>query len=142
VAADLRVSYSQFEELEAFARFGTQLDEETRKTLERGRRTREVLKQPQYEPMSASEQIAVLVSLTQGVLDRISPDRIQEAADLIVKYVRANLTEICREIESGKPLEREALQALTRTAGESLAGIVEMREDADSRVDEETDKKR
>ena len=49
VAGDLRLSYAQFEELEAFARFGTRLDEETRRTLERGRRVREILKQPQYE---------------------------------------------------------------------------------------------
>ncbi|MBW1834467.1 MAG: F0F1 ATP synthase subunit alpha, partial [Deltaproteobacteria bacterium] len=62
VAGDLRLSYSQFEELETFSRFGTRLDEETRKTLDRGRRVREVLKQSQYEPMPVPEQAAVLVA--------------------------------------------------------------------------------
>jgi F-type H+/Na+-transporting ATPase subunit alpha len=54
VAADLRLSYSQFEELEAFARFGTRLDEDTRRTLARGERVREVLKQPQYATLPAA----------------------------------------------------------------------------------------
>ena len=60
VAGDLRLAYSQFEELEAFARFGTQLDEDTRRTLRRGRRVRETLKQPQYAPLPVAEQIAAL----------------------------------------------------------------------------------
>ena len=59
VAGDLRLSYSQFGELEGFARFGTRLDEETRKTLDRGRRVREALKQSQFELLSVPEQIAV-----------------------------------------------------------------------------------
>lgn len=67
VAGDLRLSYAQFEELEAFARFGTRLDEATRQTLERGRRVREVLKQHQYQPMPVAEQIAVLLAVTSGL---------------------------------------------------------------------------
>ena len=68
VAGDLRLSYSQFEELEAFSRFGTRLDENTRKTIERGRRVREVLKQNQYKPIPVPEQIAVLLAVTGGAL--------------------------------------------------------------------------
>ena len=60
VAGDLRLSYSQFEELESFSRFGTRLDESTKRVLERGWRVREILKQGQYKPLRASEQIASL----------------------------------------------------------------------------------
>jgi len=69
VAGDLRLAYSQFEELEAFSRFGTGLDEETRRTLTRSLRVREILKQPQYEHLPVAEQIAALVAVNEGVLD-------------------------------------------------------------------------
>jgi F-type H+-transporting ATPase subunit alpha len=58
VAGDLRLSYSQFEELESFARFATRLDEDTRAIIEHGRRVREVLKQAEHKPLRASEQMA------------------------------------------------------------------------------------
>jgi len=79
VAGDLRLSYSQFEELEAFSRFGTRLDENTRKTIERGRRVREVLKQNQYKPIPVPEQIAVLLAVTEGLFDDLPVDRIPGA---------------------------------------------------------------
>ena len=66
VAGNLRLSYSQFEELESFARFGTRLEEETRRTLEHGRRVREVFRQVQYHPIPVPEQIAVLLSAAEG----------------------------------------------------------------------------
>jgi F-type H+-transporting ATPase subunit alpha len=89
VAGDLRLSYSQFEELETFARFGTQLDEETRKTLERGRRVREVFKQPQSTPMRVAEQIGILVALNEGIFDPIPLDEIAETEEKIRKAVTA-----------------------------------------------------
>lgn len=70
VAGDLRLQYAQFEELESFARFGTRLDEETRAKLERGRRVREALQQPQYRPIPVDEQIAVLLAAGRGGLRR------------------------------------------------------------------------
>ena len=66
VAGDLRLTYSQYEELEKFARFSSQLDEDTRHTLERGRRVRETLKQRQYHPLDVPRQIASLVAVTTG----------------------------------------------------------------------------
>ena len=77
VAGDLRLSYSQFEELEAFSRFSSRLDEETRATLERGRRVREIFKQSQYQTLSVPEQIAVLIAMYGAIAaydDRPSSD--------------------------------------------------------------------
>jgi F-type H+-transporting ATPase subunit alpha len=119
VAGHLRLSYSQFEELETFARFGTRLDETTLHTLEHGRRIREVLKQSQYEPLSASEQIAVLLAAAEGLLDAIPPDEVAPASNRIRKAVSAGLSEVCAAIESGAKLndeDRDRLLAVARDA--------------------------
>ena len=70
VAGELRLAYAQFEELEAFARFGTRLDDATRRAIDRGQRLREVLKQPPNQPLPAAEQIAVLAGRDPGRVRR------------------------------------------------------------------------
>jgi F-type H+-transporting ATPase subunit alpha len=112
VAGDLRLSYSQFEELESFARFGTKLDKETRQALERGRRVREVLKQPQYDPMPVSEQIAVLLAVTEGLLDHIPVDEVVEVEKRIRATVPDRTPEIGQEIREGNKLTEENRQSL------------------------------
>jgi len=90
VAGDLRLSYSQFQELEAFSRFGTRLDERTRQTLEHGRRVREILKQNLFDSLSAAEQIAILFSTTSGMLDAVALENIYPAEQRIVQLIRTN----------------------------------------------------
>lgn len=114
VAGDLRLSYSQFEELETFARFGTRLDQETRKTLERGRRVREILKQPQYEPIPVPEQIAVLLAVTGGAFDHLMPEQIAEFEKAIGRTMTQKLPDLCKRIESGEKLSDEDQEALLR----------------------------
>ncbi len=87
VAGDLRLSYSQFHELESFARFGTRLDERTRKTLEHGRRVREILKQSQFSALSAAEQIMILLAVVSGTLDEIPLEKIAEAESVIIELL-------------------------------------------------------
>jgi len=120
VAGDLRLSYSQFEELEAFARFGTRLDEQTRKSLERGRRVREILKQPRYRPLPASEQIAVLVAVNQGLLDHLDIKDIGPVQDKIGKAVTQNQEHVCKKIENGEKLADEDIRALVGTIRDAL----------------------
>ena len=120
VAGDLRLSYSQFEELEAFARFGTRLEEETRQTLERGRRVRELLKQPQSEPMPGPEQIAVLLAATTGLFDDLSLDQIPEAERRIREAVHDKLSDVCKRIEEGEKLTNEDRDALLETAKSAI----------------------
>lgn len=88
VAGDLRLSYSQFHELEAFARFGTRLDKKTRKTIEHGRRVREILKQDQFAPLEAAEQIAVLFAVNEGLFDEIPLTEIPLVQQLVIDCVR------------------------------------------------------
>ncbi len=107
VAGDLRLSYSPFQEVEVFARFGTQLDEDGRQILERGRRVREILQQQQSQPLSVAEQIAVLLAVNEGVLDQVPLERIKEAEIAIRQTVIEELPTICDRIESGEPLSNQ-----------------------------------
>jgi F-type H+/Na+-transporting ATPase subunit alpha len=79
VASDLKLAYAQFEELESFARFGTRLDEHTRKIFDHGERIRSCLKQPAFDPVSVPEQIIVLVALTGELFDAVSLNRMRDA---------------------------------------------------------------
>ncbi len=79
VAGDLKLAYAQFEELETFARFGARLDDDTRKSIEHGRRIRACLKQPEFAPVPMPAQIAVLLALTAGLFDALPMDRMPDA---------------------------------------------------------------
>ena len=94
VAGDLRLSYSQFQELESFARFGTRLDEQTRKKIEHGRRVREVLKQNQFAALSTGRQITVLLAVTKGMLDDVSLERIGLAQETILEKVEDEIADL------------------------------------------------
>ena len=83
VAGPLKLAYSQFEELERFARFGTRLDEPTARAIEHGRRIRECLKQAESQPWSLLEQIVVLLALSTGLFDSVPLDRMVEAEEAL-----------------------------------------------------------
>lgn len=121
VAGHLRLSYTQFEELETFARFGTRLDDETRKTLEHGRQVREILKQPQYAPIPVAEQMAVLLAGSEGLLDGIAPDGVAAAEVIIRNAATTVLPEICSRIEAGEKLGDEDRKRLLDTARTALS---------------------
>lgn len=112
IAGDLRLSYSQFEELETFARFSTRLDEETRKTLTRGRRVREILKQSQYSPIEVPAQILVLLAVTEGILDSIPLEEVSKAEKLIRENVPDRLGEKADKILSGEELNDEDISEM------------------------------
>lgn len=125
VAGDLRLSYSQFEELEAFSRFGTRLDEETRKTLERGRRIRETLKQPQYEPVSPAEQMAVLLAVTKGVFDETELNQLARAETAVRRTLQDKLSEIAEKIERAEKLTDEDAERMLTEARRAADGLRE-----------------
>lgn len=118
VAGDLRLSYSQFEELETFARFGTRLDEDTRKQLDRGRCVREFLKQSEYSPLKVSEQIAILVAVNNGAFDEVPLDRIPETEADFRKVISTQLPELEETVRSGSPLPDEEQTKISRIASE------------------------
>lgn len=87
LAGELRLSYSQFHELEAFARFGTRLDDQTKRTLEHGKLVREILKQDQFAPLSAGEQICILYAANSGLLDGLAHEKLREAQEVIIQML-------------------------------------------------------
>ncbi|MDJ0636584.1 MAG: alternate F1F0 ATPase, F1 subunit alpha [Xenococcaceae cyanobacterium MO_188.B29] len=121
VAGDLRLSYSQFEELEAFSRFGTRLDEATQKSIARGQRVREVLKQNQYQTIPVAEQIAILLAVTQGIFDDVPVEKIRLVEKVVRKVVIEQLPDVCQKIEAGEKLGKEDLEEIRYAVRKALS---------------------
>ena len=121
VAGDLKLAYAQFEELETFARFGTRLDESTRKTIEHGRRIRTCLKQPEFEPVSVPAQIAVLLALTGRLFDSVPLEKMREA-ELALRKAAAELpADLVQRLTSAEVLSSSDREAILQLARDMLA---------------------
>ena len=118
VAGKLRLDLSQFRELEAFAQFATDLDEGTRKQLERGRRAVELLKQNQYSPLSVAEQVAVLYALTRGYMDDVEPSRVREWEQGFQKYLGTARKDVSDAIMKEKDITDATEKMLVDAIGE------------------------
>ena len=125
VAGDMKISYSQFEELEAFSKFGTQLDEATRKTLKRGERIREILKQPQYQPLRASEQIVIIYATNVGVFDDVELNRFAELQEELLKRANREIKPILDDIDNGAKLHDTFKEAIKKLAEDVAKKYVE-----------------
>ncbi len=104
VAGNLRVMLSQFEELEEFARFGTRLDEATRARLTRGAAVRGALRQAERDPMSAVEQLTVLVAAMEGQFDGLSEAETMAVMGRLRARARADLRDLAQRISENAPL--------------------------------------
>jgi F-type H+-transporting ATPase subunit alpha len=120
VAGDLRLAYSQFEELETFARFATRLDEDTRRTIERGRRVREALKQPEHRPLTAAEQVALLHAVNEGLFDELPPATVGDVARRLEQRVVDELPELCERIDAGAELGDEDWERIARLGRDTV----------------------
>jgi F-type H+-transporting ATPase subunit alpha len=120
ITGDLRLSYTQFEELETFARFGTRLDDATRHAIERGRRVREVLKQSEAETLTACEQVAVLLAVTAGLFDDIPLTQAAHFELAIRNIVLSQAGEACARIQAGGKLAEKDREQLLELAGMAL----------------------
>lgn len=110
VAGKLRLDLAQFRELEAFAQFASDLDKSTKQQLLRGQKLTEVLKQPQYKPLSVAEQISILYAANEGLLDEVT-DIITFKKDWF-DYFNANLTDLVKKLNDGAALSDEDKDAL------------------------------
>ncbi|WP_286294118.1 F0F1 ATP synthase subunit alpha [Methylomarinovum tepidoasis] len=95
----IRLDLAQYRELAAFAQFASDLDEATRKQIERGQRITELLKQPQYQPMSIAEQAVSLFAATQGYLDDVPVDKIQDFEAALQDFVKSEYADLLEEID-------------------------------------------
>ncbi|MHB1381430.1 MAG: F0F1 ATP synthase subunit alpha, partial [Thermoleophilia bacterium] len=132
VTGDLRLSYSQYEELETFSRFGTSLEEDTLKTLERGRRVRETLKQDQFQTRSVPEQITSLLAVTRGLFDHLPLEGIAGAKLRAEEAVTRQMPELCQEILKGADLFPADCDAILERVRDALAVATETGNDADA----------
>jgi F-type H+-transporting ATPase subunit alpha len=118
---NLKLQYAQFEELENFSRFGTRLDENTKRVIDHGKRIRSCLKQNELQPLSVSEQIVLLLSLTSGLFDNIAIDKVEEAENAILKSMDKFPDDVLKSLFTDKPLSDEDRDKLLKTAGVILA---------------------
>jgi F-type H+-transporting ATPase subunit alpha len=124
VAGTLRLDLSQFRELQAFAQFGTEdLDPATRRQLERGRRLTELLKQPQYRPLSLAEQVTILYAGANGYLDDVPVEKIADFETAFHAHIRATASDVVQEIQGTGQLSDET-EAKLKRAIEQFKGTV------------------
>ncbi len=121
VAGKMRLELAQYRELEAFAKFGSDLDKSTQAQLNRGMRLVELLKQAQYQPMSGEREIVSLYSGTRGFLDTIPVDKVSQYEQQMLAFVERKYPEILAEIKEknviGDDLDKKMNAALTEFAG-------------------------
>lgn len=120
VAGDLKLAYAQFEELETFARFGARLDDNTRKIIEHGRRIRACLKQPEFAPVSMTEQIVVLLALSEKLFDAVPLERMTAAEQAVREAAAGIPAEVCARFDSAKKLSEEDRALIVQIASNAL----------------------
>ncbi|MEI6378052.1 MAG: F0F1 ATP synthase subunit alpha [Candidatus Falkowbacteria bacterium] len=115
VAGKLRIDAAQFRELAAFAQFGSDLDDETKKKLERGRLLTEIFKQDQYNPISVAKQVLIFFALTNGLIDNLPLDKVKEFEAGLYEYADISgaklLDKVATSGEWNEEIEKE-LRAL------------------------------
>lgn len=125
IAGPLKLSMAQFRELEAFARFGADLDDATKRQLDQGARLTEVLKQGQYRPLSLGHQIAIIYAAVNGFLDRLQLAQIQAYERHFHEYLDANALTLIHTLDEGRwnpELERALRETVTAFNALWLAG--------------------
>lgn len=123
VAGELRLGYAQFEELEAFSRFATRLDADTRETIERGRRIRAVLCQPAHATLSPADQLVAIKSALDGLFDAIDAAQVARAESAMRAQVRARCPQLCQRLDAGASLDDAGWGELMAAARASLREI-------------------
>ncbi|WP_297968781.1 F0F1 ATP synthase subunit alpha [uncultured Campylobacter sp.] len=112
VSGTLRLDLAQYRELQAFAQFASDLDESSRKQLERGQRMVEVLKQPPYSPLAVEKQVVIIFAGTKGYLDDIPTVAVTKFEAELYPYIEAKYPEIFEQIRTKKALDKEIEELL------------------------------
>jgi F-type H+-transporting ATPase subunit alpha len=121
VAGRLRLDLAQYRELEAFAQFGSDLDQATQRQLARGGRIVEILKQPQYAPMTVVQQVMIIYAVTNGFLDDVAVEKIRDWESGFHTFMAAQHPEIGEEIRTKKALSDDLTARLKQAITEYKA---------------------
>ena len=128
VSGNLKLGLSQFRELASFAQFGSDLDAETKAQIGRGQRLTELLKQPQYQPMSVWEQVVSIVAVSQGYFDTVPATKIKAAQDALLSRLWAEAKEQMRTLNKGDQkfgADEKLTHLIESTAGEIAKAFAE-----------------
>ena len=123
IAAPIRVELAQYRELAAFSQFGSELDDDTKQRLAQGERIREVLKQPQYEPMPVQYQVIIIYAATNGYLLDIAVEDILRFEKEFFEFLNTKYPEIPEKIASEKEISEETDAALKKAIEEFKASF-------------------
>lgn len=123
IAAPIRVELAQFRELAAFSQFGSELDDDTKEKLAQGERIREILKQPQYQPMPVENQVVIIYAATKKYLIDIPVEDILRFEAELFDYIDTKYPEILESIRSTKELTADNENALVKTIEECKASF-------------------
>jgi len=115
VAGKLRLDLAQYRELEGFAQFGSDLDEKTRAQIERGKRTVEVLKQDQYDPMPVENQVAIIYALTNGFLDDVDAEKMKTWESDFHKFLKSSCKDTLDLILKKKDLTEDVVEKIEKS---------------------------
>lgn len=129
VAGTLRLDLAQFRELEAFSKFGSDLDPATQRQLRRGERLVEILKQGQYQPVPVEEQVAIIYLATQGVLDKVPVERIKEFEQEVIERMHMRHEDLLTSIAEKGVMSDETAEALKKE-GTDLADLYAEKQNA------------
>ncbi|MCS7019091.1 MAG: F0F1 ATP synthase subunit alpha [Cytophagales bacterium] len=122
VAGTLKLDQAQFRELEAFAKFGSDLDAATKLTIERGRRNQEILKQGQFSPVPVEKQVAIIYASTNGLLDNVPVNRVREFEQQYTTYLETHHPDVLKGLAQGK-LDDDITAVLRKVAIELAKGF-------------------
>ena len=120
VSGTLKLDQAQFRELEAFAKFGSDLDAATKLAIDRGRRNQEVLKQPQYAPVAVEQQVAIVYASTKGLLDKVDLTRVKEFEKDFLNVLSTQYSDALAGLRAGK-LDSSVTDVVDRVAREVAA---------------------
>lgn len=125
VGGNLKLGLSQFRELASFAQFGSDLDDVTKAQIDRGQRLTELLKQPQYQPMSVWEQFVSIHAVTGGMFDEVPVSKIKDAQSALLTYLWKNSKDAMRELNKGDKPSDEQLKLIDEATKEIAKGFEE-----------------
>jgi F-type H+-transporting ATPase subunit alpha len=122
VAGTLKLDQAQFRELEAFAKFGSDLDAATKLTIDRGRKNQEILKQPQYAPVPVEDQVAIILASTRGFLDKVPVEKVKEFESDFLLVLKAQHRKVLDNFRAGK-LEDADVDTIKKIAQEVASNL-------------------
>jgi F-type H+-transporting ATPase subunit alpha len=124
VAGTLKLDLAQFRELEAFSQFGSDLDESTKKQLERGKRSVEILKQLQYAPVETLHQVVTFYALTKGFMDDVAMDKIKVFEKGLIEYTERNAKVFYKEVKESNMWTDKGEEELKKVIAEFKANFL------------------